>query len=407
MSTSPTAKLLRLGRDCADQRFSASRVGSVDATMSYADTRALFKSSTSQATTARLLGKHSQFLFASADLSVQVLSDVSPSPTDPDQLIGMLGDHLFDAVPVTLDAALFDGFAAVLASPADATAFELPASSTDMDQLEGPPNGQGAREPGSIARLQFDAGGQAPLAVALRAFFPVPPGVAIPSALRLDARHDEFAAACPIFEPWRCGTLNAIQHNAGKSITTGVVLVVGTEVDTAGFGQRPILDEVCPTMTPLLPSSSRAQQARGSWATIRDGAHMRMGLQHPEAAADPPQNNGGGGGGAIDYVRMSTAFGNALKDSTSSLKDKDTLEAAQDRAATIQPAACLPCYQRGHRPAGGVPSTPYRRGRETPQDDSWACSGRKQEAVRGVPHVAAVEGGYAPDLQRQHYFRRR
>jgi hypothetical protein len=337
LTMSHLASLVRLGKDSADQRLSASRVLTP---RSVADVAALFHRSTSIHHAGRILGIDAprQFAFVGDDLTISVISAPVPSSTDPAVILAMLGDDLFDATPVAFCSSLFDAYASVLVSPTDATTYELPVSSTDLDTLAGPPDAHGNRADPSIARLLFDAGGAAPLAGAVRLFCPLPTGVSIPSSLRLDTADDAFTAACPVFEVWRKGMYHAVLHNDGKSISQGDTLLVGTDIDTAGFGALPIAQDVSPTLELLRPGCSQAAQMRAYWKMIRDDAHLCLGDAHAEA--DTIVAPGGLGTCGTDTIvtDMATAFATALKDggTSVSLKDKDTLEGNKLNAAAIR-----------------------------------------------------------------------
>ncbi len=334
---SPLAMLVRLGKDAADQRLSASRTLNP---RSVTDVATVFKRATSLQHAGRLLGLDSprQFVCVAEGLSVSVISATMPAEADASLIIGMLGDDLCDATPVAFCASLFDAYVSVLVSPTDATTFELPVSATDLDTLAGPPDDQGVRADPSIARLSFDAGGAAPMACAVRLFCPLPVGVPIPANLKLDHRDDAFAQACPVYEVWRAGMYHAVTHNDGFSISEGNTLVVGTEIDKAGFGQLPIAQEVRPTVELLRPGAEHTAQIRAYWKTVRDDAHLRLGHQHPDVDTAAAGGGGGTRGDGTLAMDVATAFATALKDNAApvSLKDKDTIEGNKLHAAAIR-----------------------------------------------------------------------
>lgn len=325
--------LVRLGRDHSDQRFSATREHSTSSSL---QATSLFRSSTTSNQYARITFSDPlrQYLLVDNDGIIQVLTSVVTSPTDPDTMLAMMGDHMVRAVPVKLASSVFESFISVLCTPTTALELSLPTSTTALDTLQAPPGPDGTRAPMGIDDLHFPAPGEAaaPVAIALPLVVPVAPGTIFPAdGLSLQGFSNEFRSAHPELEVWRAGTLHAFEHNAKSSISKGTTLLMGNEIDSAGFGYRreSIVQSVAAPVTGLMPGPPCSHIQHHFDRVVRE-AHHRTGtllFRNNDDVTNPQTSDAQSPQKATNLESALTAALSAQKPALS-LKDQEALAEA-------------------------------------------------------------------------------
>lgn len=337
-----------LGRDYADQRYSASFPSPSTLERLAAALAAVYSVAKTPFTDRRdklASLKVEQYIyadFASQEFRVLTLPQYNTVGNDAVMLCTYGDDMKGGGVPVQILANHFRGTFAGLVATARATHFALTVDPVPPDSIGGPDT---ENEQPSTERLNF--GNAATSLASLPLLCPVPPGIRIPETMPFDVLDETFTNAFPFFAVWALGIVHAYAYNEGKSLELGgpffnrsaggddddIAHAVPTVATFAAF--QPITDlqlvvvPLSPVEHPVIFANYRADVL-----SRFDDAHQRIGQREKaagQATDDPEPPSDGGGSPGFDRAEFAKAIGEAIgKNQGSSLADKSHLAEVGD-----------------------------------------------------------------------------
>jgi hypothetical protein len=277
------ARLIAKGRSYPDQRFSATKdphyPGAAD------QLKLVLNKETKHDDRLRLLRRDPKRQYLAflpsgrgAILSAPVLAD-----DDDETILAVLGDDLLGNTVVSFPRVLFESSVVVLTDPQFANSHNLPVSSSKTDTLDGPPQDNGEKVPGSLQRLNFELPDDrgSPQLVALPLFFPWKQGVPIPEAGLTLASCLQPWPEFPELPHYIRGISHAIARNHKRSLHAGEKhpdhLFLAADVDKSGFGDLRLNPLVSVKLTAVNrdPPSGTKSSRSGTQSGTRRGANWR------------------------------------------------------------------------------------------------------------------------------------
>jgi len=322
---STAARLIAAGKAHSKPWISVSKTA---APTSYLDARKLWAPRITDAVRAQHLTQAApQFLFPAEDGKIVVFTCVRDSAEEEHKVLGVIGDDVFDTQHVTIHEDTMKGAIAGPVSPTDANVFEIPISTTMTDMLSTPPDpdDNNSRTLHAVATLDF-GGATACKVGAVQAFLPVPVGQELPPDLEWAKTYPQLTADWPEFEVWRKLVAYLCSKNGGVSLSRGDKILLGNEIDPAGFQGATILHDIAPEFTAVIMGPLK-EEVQKSWALELENVFLRLGdklsMLPPVPAGGGPGVGGGGGSPNNGIAEFTEALTNMVK--PASLKDQEAV----------------------------------------------------------------------------------